>query len=68
MDGTLTRLCCEECARLSAGAASGWRTYLAPDPDDPAEQMLATYCPACAEREFGSTSDSAARLGRSHPG
>ncbi len=54
MDATVKRLRCEECARLSVRAARGWRTYLAPDPDEPdAEQMLATYCPTCAEREFG---------------
>jgi Zn finger protein HypA/HybF involved in hydrogenase expression len=54
MDLTVTRLRCEECAQLSVGAARGWRTYLAPDPDEPeAGSMLATYCPACAEREFG---------------
>jgi hypothetical protein len=54
MDVTVTRLRCEECAQLSKGAARGWRTFLAPDPDEPeAEPMLATYCPWCAEREFG---------------
>jgi hypothetical protein len=54
MDVTVTRLRCEECAQLSHGAAHGWRTFLAPDPDDPdAAPMLATYCPLCGEREFG---------------
>jgi hypothetical protein len=54
MDVTVTQLRCVECAQLSVGAARGWRTFLAPDPDEPdAEHMLATYCPACAEREFG---------------
>jgi hypothetical protein len=54
MDATVMRLRCEECAQLSAGAARGWRTFLAPDPDEPeAPPMLATYCPVCAEREFG---------------
>jgi hypothetical protein len=50
----LMRLRCQECAHLSDDAARGWRTFLAPDPDEPeAGPMLATYCPQCAAREFG---------------
>jgi len=49
-------LLCEECDAVSDELASGWRTYLAPEPDDPAAAMMvATYCPDCAVREFGST-------------
>jgi hypothetical protein len=45
---------CVECDAISAAEARGWRTYLAPDPDEPqGELMLATYCRECAEREFG---------------
>jgi hypothetical protein len=51
----LTRLQCQECSEVSNDAARGWRTLLAPDPDEPeAGPMLATYCPWCATREFGS--------------
>ena len=45
---------CVECDEVSAAEARGWRTYLAPDPDEPeGEPMLATYCCECAVREFG---------------
>jgi hypothetical protein len=58
MDVTVMRLRCEECVQLSDGSACGWRTFLAPDPDDAeAAPMLATYCPLCAAREFGSIAD-----------
>jgi hypothetical protein len=54
MDVVAMRLRCQECAELSDEAARGWRTLLAPDPDDAeAGPMLATYCPLCADREFG---------------
>lgn len=52
---------CEECAQVSDQAARGWRTLLAPDPDDAeAGPMLATYCPLCAVREFGTPTASLA--------
>jgi hypothetical protein len=41
------RLACVECGRIAKGDASGWRAYLTFD------GHLATYCPDCAEREFG---------------
>jgi hypothetical protein len=54
MNDTVMRLRCEECAQVSDEAARGWRTFLAPDPDDgEGAPMLATYCPVCADREFG---------------
>lgn len=50
----LMRLRCQECDHLSDEAARGWRTFLAPDPDEPeAAPIVATYCPSCAAREFG---------------
>lgn len=50
----LMRLRCQECDQSSDDAARGWRTFIAPDPDEPeAGPMLATYCPSCAAREFG---------------
>jgi hypothetical protein len=50
----LMRLRCQECDHLSDDAARGWRTFLAPDPDEPdAAPIVATYCPLCAAREFG---------------
>lgn len=51
---TLTRLSCQECLRDSDDEARGWRTYVADDPDElDAEPIVASYCPDCAEREFG---------------
>ena len=51
---TLTRLACQECCRDSDDEARGWRTYVADDPDEvDAEPVVASYCPDCAEREFG---------------
>lgn len=48
------RLTCQECAALADNDAYRWRALLAVDPDDAFQQpMLAFYCPACAEREFG---------------
>lgn len=38
---------CAECGRESDPDAAGWRAYL--DDDDQA----VTFCPECAEREFG---------------
>jgi hypothetical protein len=40
-------LTCEECLEEARGRASGWRAYLTD------EGELTTYCPECAEREFG---------------
>jgi hypothetical protein len=45
---------CQECRLLSDEEARGWRMYRADDPDDPfAAPLIASYCPDCAEREFG---------------
>ena len=41
------RLTCLECEDVARGQAWGWRVYLDVDGE------LATYCPDCAEREFG---------------
>jgi hypothetical protein len=50
----LMDLRCVECDRVSDDRARGWRTKLADDPDDPFDEpVLASYCPACAVREFG---------------
>jgi hypothetical protein len=42
-------LVCVECGRGWVGPVERWRVYVTED--DPPE--LVTYCPACAEREFG---------------
>ena len=48
------RLKCQECEVLADDHAFWWRALLAVDPDDAFEEpLLAFYCPACAEREFG---------------
>jgi hypothetical protein len=43
---------CVECGVLSTGNAAGWRAIVGPG--DGLEDELAVYCPACADREFGS--------------
>jgi hypothetical protein len=43
-------LLCEQCGIFTIDHARGWRALLITD-DDAVE--VATYCPACAEREFG---------------
>lgn len=40
---------CVECRATASGAAPGWRSFLTIDDE------VATYCPECAEREFGSS-------------
>jgi hypothetical protein len=48
------RLNCQECDVVADDDALGWRALLAVDPDDGfQEPLLAFYCPACAENEFG---------------
>jgi hypothetical protein len=46
-ENDLAPLVCAECGRSSPPNAAGWRAYL--DDDDQA----VTFCPECAEREFG---------------
>jgi hypothetical protein len=48
---------CEECGEepdVQAHAA-GWVAYLVDLADDPDEPEILVYCPACAQREFGTT-------------
>ena len=45
---------CVECSTLSNDRAWGWRAYRMDDPEEGELPALAFYCPACAEREFGS--------------
>lgn len=45
-------LVCCECGMESSGHARGWRAYLV-DLDDDGKDEIATFCPRCAEREFG---------------
>ncbi len=40
-------LICAECGTESSPDAAGWRAYLDIDDD------VVTFCPECAEREFG---------------
>jgi hypothetical protein len=47
-------LVCVECKAESEGTARGWRAYVAAGlPGEEAETFVSSYCPACAEREFG---------------
>lgn len=50
-DGAL--LNCVECGAESDQLATGWRAYVAPEREDEPEGELVTFCPDCAEREFG---------------
>ncbi len=45
---------CVECGTLSSRHARRWRSYRTDDPTEDEPPALAFYCPACAEREFGS--------------
>jgi hypothetical protein len=45
--GASPPLVCAECGRESPPDAAGWRAYL----DDDGQAV--TFCPKCAEREFG---------------
>jgi ribosomal protein L44E len=43
------RLVCAECGETADEGADGWRAYFTDD--EPKE--FRTFCPDCAEREFG---------------
>jgi hypothetical protein len=42
---------CAECGAKADDLARGWRAYLGEEDDG--SLMVATFCPECAEREFG---------------
>jgi hypothetical protein len=44
---------CEECWRLSEDAAGWIAKVVDPDDDPDVESYVVTYCPDCAEHEFG---------------
>lgn len=44
---------CVECRTLSDPEARHWRSYRIDDPSEGELPALASYCPVCAEREFG---------------
>jgi hypothetical protein len=54
LEGHCDALRCVECATLSGASARRWRGYRIDDPTEDEPPALAFYCPACAEREFGS--------------
>ena len=45
---------CVQCRTLSGPHWASWRAYRVDDPELNEPPALALYCPACAEREFGS--------------
>ena len=49
---------CVECRTVSDATAWRWRSYRIDDPTEDEEPALASYCPVCAEREFGSLRNS----------
>jgi hypothetical protein len=46
-------LFCQECLLLADDEARGWRLVVVDVPGEDDEPVLASYCPDCAEREFG---------------
>lgn len=48
------RLVCIECETVSDERARGWRAYVGGGYDGD-EVEVGTYCPSCAEAEFGDT-------------
>jgi hypothetical protein len=46
---------CEECGREADNQARGWRALLAVESEADGSLYVVTYCPECAEREFGSS-------------
>jgi hypothetical protein len=44
---------CQECLVLADDQARGWRMLRLDVPGEDDEPILASYCPECAEREFG---------------
>ena len=45
---------CRECGISSGAFWIRWRAYRIDDPEYSEPPALAFYCPACADREFGS--------------
>jgi hypothetical protein len=50
---TVAGLWCQECLLLADDPAREWRLLRVDVPGEDDEPILAAYCPACAEREFG---------------
>ena len=48
-------LCSDECLLLADDEARGWRMLRVDVPGEDPEPQLAAFCPACAEREFGTS-------------
>ena len=53
MERTRTLLRCIDCGVESDWFAAGWRTYLLTAVKGEYETEVLTFCPDCAEREFG---------------
>jgi hypothetical protein len=51
---TLNTVECRECGISSGAFWIRWRAYRIDDPEFDEAPALAFYCPACADREFGS--------------
>jgi hypothetical protein len=47
------KICCKECGGRSDERAKGWRAFLACDLREDEQPFVVTFCPDCAEREFG---------------
>jgi hypothetical protein len=46
-------LVCQECGCASGELGKGWVAFICEDPDGVDEPCIGTYCPPCANNEFG---------------
>jgi hypothetical protein len=46
-------LCCVDCGQEADHHAAGWRVYVGQEPGEDEDPFAVTYCPGCAQREFG---------------
>lgn len=49
---TSNELRCVECGTVAEGTAEGWKAYIGGGFDGESREV-GSFCPACAEREFG---------------
>lgn len=48
----MASIVCVECSRPAVASAKRWQAHLA-DLHDDGQDEIVFYCPACADREFG---------------
>ena len=50
-----SQVVCAECSAVAGERAAGWRAFLAYDPREDEQPSTVSFCPLCAQREFGDT-------------